>query len=128
MQLHEFVHLSGWTGRSLGQMLGVTQPTAWAWLSGKKRVPAERCPQIERITGGAVRCEDLRPDVEWHVLRHPGGGVAGAVAPAPADAVHLRGPAREAVAEAAGVEIQVLCAPPAANDAADRNSTPPEAA
>jgi DNA-binding transcriptional regulator YdaS (Cro superfamily) len=31
------------------------------------RVPAEHCPEIERITG--VRCEELRPDVSWEVLR-----------------------------------------------------------
>ena len=30
-------------------------------------VPAEHCPVIERLTG--VRCEALRPDVEWAVLR-----------------------------------------------------------
>ena len=33
------------------------------------RVPAERCPQIEQATDGLVRCEDLRPDVQWSVLR-----------------------------------------------------------
>lgn len=32
-------------------------------------VPERYCPTIERITGGAVRCEELRPDVEWGVLR-----------------------------------------------------------
>lgn len=32
-------------------------------------VPAERCPAIERATNGQVRCEDLRPDVDWAVLR-----------------------------------------------------------
>ena len=26
-------------------------------------------PAIERATNGAVRCEDLRPDVDWGVLR-----------------------------------------------------------
>lgn len=31
------------------------------------RVPAEMCPEIERLTG--VRCEELRPDVNWSVLR-----------------------------------------------------------
>lgn len=31
------------------------------------RVPAEHCPSIEGITG--VRCEELRPDVSWAVLR-----------------------------------------------------------
>jgi DNA-binding transcriptional regulator YdaS (Cro superfamily) len=32
-------------------------------------VPAEYCPSIERATGGRVRCEDLRTDVAWGVLR-----------------------------------------------------------
>lgn len=39
------------------------------WSSGARRVPAERCPAIERETGGVVRCEDLRPDVDWAYLR-----------------------------------------------------------
>lgn len=32
-------------------------------------VPADYCPTIERATSGAVRCEDLRPDVDWAYLR-----------------------------------------------------------
>ena len=32
------------------------------------RIPAEYCPVIERVTG--VRCEELRPDMEWSVVRH----------------------------------------------------------
>jgi DNA-binding transcriptional regulator YdaS (Cro superfamily) len=35
----------------------------------RARVPAEYCPRIERATNGAVRCEDLRPDVDWGFLR-----------------------------------------------------------
>jgi DNA-binding transcriptional regulator YdaS (Cro superfamily) len=35
------------------------------------RVPAEYCPAIERETG--VRCERLRPDVAWDVLRMQAG-------------------------------------------------------
>ena len=31
------------------------------------QVPAERCPDIEALTG--ERCEDLRPDVNWSVIR-----------------------------------------------------------
>ena len=40
-------------------------------------VPADVCPAIERATKGAVRCEDLRPDVDWGYLR----GTAGEPAP-----------------------------------------------
>lgn len=36
-------------------------------LRGERPVPAELCPVIERETG--VRCEQLRPDVAWDVLR-----------------------------------------------------------
>lgn len=32
-------------------------------------VPAEHCPAIEKATLGGVRCEELRPDVAWDVLR-----------------------------------------------------------
>jgi DNA-binding transcriptional regulator YdaS (Cro superfamily) len=34
------------------------------------RVPAEHCPSIERLTNGRTRCESLRPDVDWSVLRN----------------------------------------------------------
>lgn len=36
-------------------------------LSG--RVPPKHCPSIERLTGGAVRCEQICPDVDWGFLR-----------------------------------------------------------
>lgn len=38
----------------------------------RNRVPAEYCPALERETGGAVRCEHLRPDIDWgYVRNHP---------------------------------------------------------
>jgi DNA-binding transcriptional regulator YdaS (Cro superfamily) len=39
--------------------------TVYQWT--KSRVPSDYCPDIEDITG--VRCEELRPDVNWSVLR-----------------------------------------------------------
>jgi len=61
-------------GSRLAEKLGVTPAavTQWGLPSDDKfyrQVPAERCPAIEAATGGRVRCEDLRPDVAWHVLR-----------------------------------------------------------
>lgn len=63
----------------MASALGVKQPTISEWLRGDRRVPAERCPQIERETrriarekGDAalvVTCEQLRDDVAWEVLR-----------------------------------------------------------
>jgi len=48
--------------------VAVRAPSAGAvkqWrISG---VPAAYCPAIEKATG--IRCEELRPDIEWGVLR-----------------------------------------------------------
>ena len=60
----------------LADLLHVTPSTVNQWVKRVRPVPAERCPEIERITGGAVRCEDLRPDVNWSVLRGTAPGAA----------------------------------------------------
>lgn len=54
---------------ALARVLGVTPAMVHQWMHGIRQVSAERCPAIERATQGAVRCEDLRPDVDWAVLR-----------------------------------------------------------
>lgn len=55
--------------KALADAIGVSSKTVWAWLN-REAVPAEYCPAIERATNGAVRCEDLRPDVDWAYLRN----------------------------------------------------------
>lgn len=44
----------------------------WPYFNTERVIPAELCPAIERATteaGSPVRCEELRPDVDWSVLR-----------------------------------------------------------
>lgn len=56
----------------LGRLLGVTPGAVSQWVRGVRPVPADRAPDIERLTrehGKPVLCEELRPDVAWHVLR-----------------------------------------------------------
>ncbi|WP_092956681.1 transcriptional regulator [Paracidovorax konjaci] len=53
----------------LAAALGVSKSAVGQWKEAGRRVPAEHCPVIERLTAGAVRCEELRPDIEWSVLR-----------------------------------------------------------
>lgn len=36
--------------------------------AGRKRPQVELCIAIERASDGRVRCEDLRPDVDWVYL------------------------------------------------------------
>lgn len=54
---------------TLARHLNVKPPVVNQWVKGLRRVPAEQCPRIESFTEGAVRCEQLRPDVAWGVLR-----------------------------------------------------------
>jgi DNA-binding transcriptional regulator YdaS (Cro superfamily) len=54
---------------ALASLLGVSKAAVNQWKDPGRKVPAEKCPAIEKATGGAVRCEDLRPDVAWGVLR-----------------------------------------------------------
>lgn len=61
---------------ALAALLQVSAAAVGQWKCGERRVPAERCPEIERATGGLVRCEELRPDVAWDVLRLQGAPAA----------------------------------------------------
>ena len=54
---------------ALARVLDVSAVTVNQWVSGTRPIPAERCPEIEKATRGAIRCEDLRPDVNWQYLR-----------------------------------------------------------
>ena len=58
---------------ALAAALSVTKAAVSQWKDADRKVPAEHCPAIERLTNGEVRCEDLRPDIEWAVLRLPDG-------------------------------------------------------
>ena len=53
----------------LAAQLNVTVQAVCFWRDEKRQLPAEHCPSIERATDGVVRCEELRPDVEWAYLR-----------------------------------------------------------
>jgi DNA-binding transcriptional regulator YdaS (Cro superfamily) len=53
---------------ALSRELGVSIQVIGNWLA-RGIVPIARCPDIERVTAGAVRCEELQPNVDWAVLR-----------------------------------------------------------
>ena len=63
--LEQAIEIAGGVTK-LARELGLTgHATVYQWT--KTRVPAEWCPLIEELT--SIRCEDLRPDVAWGVLR-----------------------------------------------------------
>jgi DNA-binding transcriptional regulator YdaS (Cro superfamily) len=51
------------TGAELARKLGVSKQIVSHWKVGRYRVPAERCREIEQLTGGVVTVHELRPDV-----------------------------------------------------------------
>lgn len=48
--------------------LGVTYQTVQQWT--RNGVPEKWCVEIEKISGGKVRCEELNDKVDWSYLRN----------------------------------------------------------
>lgn len=59
----------GGNASALASAIDVSPQLVSFMRRGDRRVPAEKCPAIERLTNGTVRCEELRPDVDWAYLR-----------------------------------------------------------
>lgn len=53
---------------AVARMLGIKAPSVIGW---RGKIPAERCPAIERATRGKRTCEEMRPDVPWHRVADP---------------------------------------------------------
>lgn len=68
MNLNDYLITRG-SSETLAYALGVHSVQISQWKTGARQVPAERCPDIEAATDGLVTCEELRPDVNWAVLR-----------------------------------------------------------
>lgn len=59
-------HLQGrGAQRALAARLNIPPVLISQWANSRRPVPAERCVEIERATGGVVTRKDLRPD-DWH--------------------------------------------------------------
>lgn len=59
---------TGGTQASLAQAGGFSQQAVSRWMKGH-RVGLAAAIAIERVTAGAVKCEQLRADVNWSGLR-----------------------------------------------------------
>ena len=64
------VELLGGPG-SAALRLAVSPQAISFWVNGKRTPSVEVCIAIERETAGAVTVEQLRPDIDWRVIRTP---------------------------------------------------------
>ena len=54
----------------LAKALGVSQGAVSQYATGQKRPSAEVAIRLEEITQGHFKADDLRPDINWDVIRN----------------------------------------------------------
>ena len=69
MDLRTYIDQKRGLAADIARKLDISPVLVSQWAAMQRNVPAERCPSIERVTDGKVRCEELRPDVDWDYLR-----------------------------------------------------------
>ena len=70
MTVKEIIKAVGGPG-AVGRRMGIRSQAVSLWIRSN-RIPAERVPTLEAMCkecGFTARAEDMRPDVEWEVLR-----------------------------------------------------------
>lgn len=67
MDLRTYLKKPGITQEGFADKVGegVSQGLVGQWLTGRTKITPDRAIEIEAATGGEVRCEDLRPDLDW---------------------------------------------------------------
>lgn len=53
---------------AIATLFGISPVSVYEWVS-RGRVPADKCPVIERFCNRQVLCEDLNSSVDWAYLR-----------------------------------------------------------
>jgi hypothetical protein len=71
MNLRDYCLANYGNGAALARDLGIVSVQVSQWSLGKP-VPDCRVPAIEFYTAFAVTAEELRPDLRWVRVRHPG--------------------------------------------------------
>lgn len=59
----------GGTQSELAKAINVSRAQVWQWLNNINSVSVEKAIEIEDKTNGVVRCEELRRDINWSVIR-----------------------------------------------------------
>ena len=71
MTLADYLNAVRGAQSTLCSAIGAHSPDMSRWAAGLRPTPPDRCPSIERATGGQVTAEELRPDVRWARIPDP---------------------------------------------------------
>lgn len=61
--LDRYLKARGLTREQFARQLDVSAGLISHWITGRVQLPAERAAAIERVTGGALTRQQLRPDL-----------------------------------------------------------------
>ena len=68
MKLPNYLGKTKTTQQAFAEKLGVTQGLVHQWLYGLTRITPAKAKAIEKVTAGAVKRHELRPDI-WDAPR-----------------------------------------------------------
>ena len=83
MNLAQYIKANAGEATRLASVLRVSKGRI-SQIAGGAPTSLARAVEIEKATGGAVRCEDLMPNIDWAYLRTP----ARKRTPTPKEAAH----------------------------------------
>jgi DNA-binding transcriptional regulator YdaS (Cro superfamily) len=71
MDIKTYLDQNAITQKQFAELIDVHESMISQWINGVRSVPTERCSEIERVSGGLITCEELRPDLanHWSYLR-----------------------------------------------------------
>lgn len=69
MLLSEYLSRPGASQKQLADALDVSAGLVSQWIKGRRPISIEQCLAIEAATNRMVKCEELRPEMNWRYLR-----------------------------------------------------------
>lgn len=63
MTIRDYLTEEGITAAEFGRRINVSRSQMIRYITGERRIPAERAIEIERASDGKIRREELRPDL-----------------------------------------------------------------
>ncbi|AEP36202.1 transcriptional regulator [Taylorella asinigenitalis] len=70
MKLRDYLNNKKGRSKRLIEGLGISRVSLWQWKNEHVKISIERCLEIEKFTAGKVTCEELRPELDWVLIKN----------------------------------------------------------